>query len=164
MDHQRRSTAVHEAGHAVIARALGIGCGEVTIIAEEGHSLGHSDILDPRFDWRRGDGPKGAAATKFVIALYAGAEAEQLICNSQYIGDSVDKERATACLAWAGVVRGAVFVGDDRFDRYEAKLRIKSASLVAKHRNDIECLAAALLEREKLSGQEVDALLAASPA
>jgi ATP-dependent Zn protease len=158
MNDRKRESAVHEAGHAVIARALGIPAGEVTIQPTV-DSLGHSVFADPRFDWRRGDGSKAKAANTFVVALFAGAEAERILLKSQVVGDGVDQERATACLAWAGAVRGASFVGDEHFDRHEAKLRKKSVELVLKYRPQIELLADALMERETLTGEEVDALL-----
>jgi hypothetical protein len=156
---QRRQTAVHEAAHAVIARALGIASGEVTIVGEGGHSLGHSVFDDPRFRWTRGDGKKSAAANNFAIALFAAAEAERLILNAQETGDSVDCERATACLAWAGAVRNAMFVGDENFDRHEANLRRKAAALVRQYRPQIEQVAEALDQRGTLSGSEIDAVV-----
>jgi len=42
----RRHTAIHEAGHAVIGRALGIPCGHVTIEADA-DSSGHGIVPDP---------------------------------------------------------------------------------------------------------------------
>ena len=38
--------AVHEAGHAVIGRVLGMECGPVTIVPDD-DSLGHSITFDP---------------------------------------------------------------------------------------------------------------------
>ena len=156
---RKRDTAVHEAAHAVIGRVLGIEAGEVTIRPTPDQSIGHSVLADPRFDWRRCDGTKAKAANSFVVALFAGAEAEHYLMHSQEVGDGIDQERATACLAWAGAVRGASFVGDDHFDRHEANLRKKAAAPVRQHRSAIERVANALLERETLSGPEVDALI-----
>jgi hypothetical protein len=39
-------TAVHEAGHAIIARVLGMTCGDVSIEADH-DSAGHSITADP---------------------------------------------------------------------------------------------------------------------
>lgn len=155
----RKQTAIHEAGHAVVARVLGVAAGEVTIRPTEDQSIGHSIIADPRFIWQRGDGSKSKAAKSFAVALFAGAEAERLILQSQDVGDGIDRERATACLAWAGAVRGASFVGDDVFERHEERLRGRAAQLVQQHRLKIERVADALIERQTLSGAEVDALL-----
>ena len=41
-------TAVHEAGHAVIARVLDMACGGATIVADEDEgSAGHAETFDP---------------------------------------------------------------------------------------------------------------------
>lgn len=109
MSNAKAKTAIHEAGHAVAARALGIAAGDVTIRETEDQSLGHAIFSDPRFDWRRGDGSKGKAADAFAVALFAGAEAERIILGSQDVEEGEDRARATACLAWAGAVRGASF-------------------------------------------------------
>ena len=153
-------TAAHEAGHAVIARVLGLNAGKVTIVPDQTEeTLGFSEVDDPRFSWQEGDGSKSKAANLFALHLYAGAEAERLICRTADAGDGVDRERATACLAWAGAVRGATFVGDDMFDRYEARLRKKAADLVRQHRYTIERVAAALLEKKTLTNGEVEMLI-----
>ena len=161
VDDRKLETAVHEAGHAVVARALGIRAGETTILPSTDQFLGHSDFDDPRFCWRIDDSNREADANNFAIALYAGAEAERLLLSkNEEFGDSIDRQIAINCLAWAGSVRGASLVGDKWFDRHEANLRKKAAGLISRHRADIERLATALLERETLSGEEVDALLA----
>ena len=41
-----RHTAIHEAGHAVIARVLTLSCGDVSINAD-GHSAGRTLVHDP---------------------------------------------------------------------------------------------------------------------
>ena len=160
MTNDERHTAHHEAGHAVIARVLGLSCGGASIISEEGHSRGHSVIDDPRFSWQRGDGPKRQAADAFCVALYAGYESEFACIDDFENGDHVDRERATGCLAWAGV-RGARFVGDDIWDRHERRLREKAGRLVKDHRLTIERVAAALIERRTLDAGEIDVLMTA---
>ena len=42
----KRATAIHEAGHAVIGRVLGLLCGGATIIQDE-DSAGHAITNDP---------------------------------------------------------------------------------------------------------------------
>ncbi|MFD1982644.1 hypothetical protein ACFSOZ_08140 [Mesorhizobium newzealandense] len=106
-------------------------------------------MLDPRFHWERGDGAKRPIVEAFCIALYAGAEAERIILGTSDVGESVDCERATACLAWLGL-RGASYVGDDVFDRHEARLRAKARLAVIQHRGAIERVAAALVEHLSL--------------
>ena len=154
-DHQ---TAVHEAGHAVIGRALNVVCGEVSIDPDDEDHLGYSAMSDPRFSWERGDGPKRALAEAFCVALYAGAEAERVILGTADVGDGVDCDRATSCLAWAGV-RGATFVGDDAYDRAETRLRSKARQQVISHRAAVQRVAGALLLSRKLSGEQVDAVI-----
>src|SRR5947209_971285 len=41
------ATAIHEAGHAVIARAVGFPCGKTTIRARGGDASGYTIIKDP---------------------------------------------------------------------------------------------------------------------
>ena len=154
------AVAIHEAAHAVIGRQLGIACGDVTTEGEPDVSVGHAVVSDPRFSWERGDGPKRDAADRFAMALYAGAEAERLLLGvSEPCGDGVDQDRATACLAWAGAVRGASFVGDDAFDRHEARLRAKVRPLVLRHSDAIRAVASALMDRKSLAAEEVDRIL-----
>lgn len=153
-----RQTAIHEAGHAVVGRAVGVPCGEVTIEAETPDDLGHSVMLDPRFSWERGDGAKRPIVEAFCIALYAGAEAERFILGTTNVGDGVDCDRATKCLAWVGLP-GASYEGDDVFDRHEARLRARARSAVVEHRAAIERVATALVEHRTLSGDQVDGLI-----
>jgi hypothetical protein len=110
-------TAVHEAGHAVIGRVLGLVCGEITLETPYG-GLGHESD-----------------------------------------GDGVDQSRATQALCDARGVRGASYVGDDVWEKYEAKLRRKAGALVQQHRLDIERVAQALIERGTLTNEEIDQLL-----
>lgn len=151
-------TAIHEAGHAVVGRALGVTCGDVSIDAEGDDHLGHSVMDDPRFSWERGDGAKRPIADAFCIALYAGAEAERIILGTADVGEGVDCERATACMAWAGV-RGASFVDDEAFDRNEARLRQRARQEIMRRRATIERVAAALVERRRLTNDQVTALI-----
>jgi ATP-dependent Zn protease len=154
-----RTTAIHEAAHAVIGRLLGIPCGVVSIEPEDGESYGSAVIDDPRVSWRRGDGPRRDAANKFATALYAGAEAERVLLGLDPALDGVDQERARACLAELGAVRGAAFVGDEVFDRHEARLRSSASSLVRLHAEKIRAVAAMLLSQRTLASEEVDAIV-----
>jgi ATP-dependent Zn protease len=157
MDDLKRRIAVHEAGHAVIGRALGIPVRQVTILENE-DARGHAEISDPIATWQRGDGPRAKLANSFVVMLFAGGEAERVLLRGPSELDGNDCQRATACLAEAGAVPGASFVGDEHFDRHEANLRRRATSLVQQHRSRIERLAEALVERETLTSLEVDAL------
>jgi cell division protease FtsH len=156
MDNLKRRIAVHEAGHAVIGRALGLPVGQVTIRENE-DARGRAQISDPIATWRRGDGPRAKLANSFVVMLFAGGEAERILLRGPSELDGNDCRRATACLAEAGAVPGAS-VGDEHFDRHEASLRRRATTLVRQHRSRIEQLAEALVERETLTSLEVDAL------
>jgi ATP-dependent Zn protease len=60
---QREHSAVHEAGHAVIGRVLGIPCGHATILVDEG-SAGHS-LAAPRMrPWNAGGITWGGTTVK----------------------------------------------------------------------------------------------------
>jgi ATP-dependent Zn protease len=156
----RQATAVHEAGHAVIGRVLGMVCGEATIVPDNADEMGHAHPENPLHRWKRGDGSRKQLADDFCISLYAGAEAEKLILGGEDVGDGVDNERATHCLCALGIP-GAAFVGDDAWERYEDRLHQKAATLVRAHRSKIEIVAGALLQRGTLSSEEIDALVGA---
>jgi hypothetical protein len=144
-DHPRYAVAVHEAGHAVIGRVLGLACGEATIEpSTDSENLGYAVISNPLQHWERGEGPRRPLAEAFCISLYAGAEAERLIVGSNPVGDGTDCERGTAAMNAVGV-RGASYVADDAYDRYEARLRGRATGLVRQYRRAIERVADALL-------------------
>ena len=81
-----------------------------------------------------------------------------ILDNAQPDGDGEDQARAAAALKDVGV-RGASYVGDDVWERYEANLRRKARTLVSQHRASIERVASALLERGTLQADEIDALV-----
>lgn len=152
-------TAVHEAGHAVIARVVGLFCGEVSIIPDRPDEVGFSVIEDPRFGWRRGDGPRVKSAENFCISLYAGAEAERFFFGSAImVHDGEDQRRALGALLWSGVKNGGMF-GNEAWKRKEASLRRKSRQLVLRHASTIQRVAESLLIKKTLTGDEVADLM-----
>ena len=157
----RKATAIHEAGHAVIGRVLGLPCGKVTTISDDPAELGHAVVEDPIHGWRRGDGPRRQMVEASCMSLYAGAEAERVILGKQGddVGDGPDCSKAASLIELIGV-RGASFVGDEVWERYEARLRARSNQLVRLHRAKIERVGAALMERGELSANEIDELIA----
>ena len=157
---KQRATACHEAGHAVIGRVIGLPCGKVTIVGDDEHELGHAIVADPIRTWERGDGPRKPLVEASCISLYAGAEAERVILGEvgDPVGDGYDNEKATSLIMIIGV-RGARYVGDDVWERYEARLRRRSNELVRLHQYRIERVATALEERGTLEGDEVDAIM-----
>jgi len=156
-DLTRRATAVHEAGHAVIGLTLGFPCRDATIKRTRAE-LGHAAIGNPLDGWHRGDGPRRELAEEVAIALYAGAEAERVILNSQLCGDGDDVELARSYLTKYVVAAGSARI-DEALEREEDRLRGLTRELVGEHRDQILVVADALLARERLSGKEIDALV-----
>jgi hypothetical protein len=144
----RNHIAIHEAGHAVIRRVLGLKCGSVTIAADH-DSAGHSIIGDTWEiigDWERRGRFRDArtAARGRIIALMAGAEAEAVILGSCEGGDLEDRYQIR------------LMVGSDdsdllgaRWDRYEPRMRRQTRRLFRKHQAKIKRLAGALLVQNK---------------
>jgi hypothetical protein len=151
-------TAVHEASHATVARVLTLACGGTTIVPDA-ESLGFCAIADP-LDieaawWMRGKvrGPD-AAWHGHIIALMAGAEGEAMVFGSLRCSDSYDRDR---------IERYAEqFVGGRSWSQVEPRLRAMTRMLVRRHRPLIEEVAAALLDRKTLSGEELDGLVGRS--
>jgi ATP-dependent Zn protease len=89
------STAVHEAGHAVIGRVLGMVCGHATIVPDD-DSLGHSIAADPwmiAHAWEQ-RGKYRDMSSVFrgrILGFMAGAEAEAEILHRTAIGDGDDR-------------------------------------------------------------------------
>lgn len=153
--------AIHEAGHAVIGRVVGGVVGGVTIIGDDEHEAGHAVADQPRLYWERGDGPKRVLAEAYCISCYAGAEAERILLGiSAPEGDCGDVWLAEIHITWGGLARGAVFLGDDAYDRCEARLRRRTRLLVSTHRDAIIAVAEALEARRTLTRAEVDGIVA----
>ena len=139
------SAAIHESAHAVIARKLGLSCGKVTLEPSRSiRSLAHAEIAH-RWYPNRGAGTRQECDEAYVIALYAGHEADRALCSKEEHNDTHDREDA------ASVLGDAVHL--------EAQLRRKALALVREHSADIELVATALLERRTLYGAEVHVML-----
>lgn len=157
--------AIHEAGHAVIGRVVRGVVGGVTIIGDDEHEAGHAVADQPRLYWERGDGPKRVLAEGYCISCYAGAEAERIILGISASGlDCHDIALAEIHITWGGLARGAVFVGDDAYDRCEERLRRRTRLLVSTHRDAIIAVAEALEARKTLTRAEVDGIVASGRA
>ncbi len=153
------STAYHEAGHAVIARVLGLSCGEVTIIADD-DSAGHAIIADPwktAWNWENRDRFRHArqAFRGTIIARMAGAEAEREFFGQCRGGDDDDRYEIALLMdsRWTEIPA-------DDWGQYEVRLRAQTRRLVRRHRHTIEHVAKALQERGTLEAEEVDAMVA----
>ncbi|MFJ7441309.1 hypothetical protein ACIQW5_27105 [Methylorubrum thiocyanatum] len=157
----RYHTAIHEAGHAVVGRVLTMACGGATILANEAEGeAGHSITSDPmvilgewdrRGKWRGTDMGLASVYRGRIIAVMAGAEAEAEILGECSGGDGDDRYQVALMLY--------EIAGEEAHERIEIRLRRFAQQLARKHRTDIERVAAALMERETLTGEEIDAML-----
>lgn len=153
----RRRTAIHEAGHAVVGRILTMLCGGASIRPdEEAGEAGHAITADPyavtaaweqREKWRN----FGTVWTGRILTVMAGAEAEIEILGSSEGGDGDDRYQITLMLHES--------LDETGHEHREARLRRFARQIVRRHRNDIERVAAALEVHETLAGEEIDALL-----
>jgi hypothetical protein len=165
MQNQPRSTAIHEAGHAVIARILRLPCGDATIKPDH-ESAGHNLIADPYAVVQRWEGEvpgKGArphgtydsAVLARILAFMAGRAAEEEIIGACLGGDSDDKRQIGLMLDELPRERLSPSP-----EHYEKRLRSLACGLVRRHRGRIERVAAALMRKGSLTGDEIDALVA----
>jgi hypothetical protein len=138
--------AVHEAGHAVIARAFGVFGGRAGLKDTENGVAGFAataaeDTL-PTIWARRGKFRTPEAAIRAMIIIEAsGAEAEELFYNLQH-GDSGDRENIARLLALL-----------PERSRREDRLRAFARQLVRRHKILIAVVAALLVERLEVSGR-----------
>jgi ATP-dependent Zn protease len=154
---ERRHTAIHEAGHVVVARVLGIPCDRVTIVADE-DSAGHGLIPDPYaiLDvWWEGRGKYHrtfeSALRARVLAFMAGRQAEEEILGSCHDGDGEDRYQVASMLE--SLVRDAEVV------RVAARFRMTTRALVRRHRAAIGRVAALLIRHGTLDAAAIDGAL-----
>jgi hypothetical protein len=156
-------TATHEAGHAVIGRLLGLRCGSATIIPnyKEG-SAGHAISPDPHIsiaEWEaRGRWRYVSMFRAAMMMLMAGREAE-IECLGYCQGGDERDQYEIACHIDEAEPPAVCSGPDENRDRFEARLRTRTRGLVRRHRGLIELVAKALLERKKLSGRQIDAIV-----
>jgi ATP-dependent Zn protease len=149
-----RRLAIHEAGHAVIARVLTLACGSSTIKADH-NSAGHASIHDPHgieSEWNRRGKVRDAEKASWygrIIAFMAGAEAEIVLTGKTRGGDGEDRYQISLMAEQIGL-------GD--WPRIEARLRTMTRMLVRRHRERIERVAEALLTKKTLSAKAIDNL------
>ncbi|MGL6111364.1 MAG: ATP-dependent metallopeptidase FtsH/Yme1/Tma family protein, partial [Rubrivivax sp.] len=174
----RRRLAYHEAGHTLVGHWLGVGAVERVTIQPRGQALGVThitrEIEDPLY--------KQAELTSRLAMMLAGREAELLVLNSVSSGASDDLKRASelaikmvgslgfskafGLLSVAGVPSELLGPDIQAAVLKEARALLEQAQartqkLLAGHRVRLDALANRLLEREVLSGVELEALLGA---
>ena len=127
--------AVHEAGHGVAARALGL---RVVSISLRGVRMECPDSRDGR--------------RRFAIASFAGPLAE-----ARHEGKLSDQEMARRWTnRWNGDLKNLLMDVDIGM---LAPLHERAAALVEKHWSQIELVARELLARGSLNADEIDGLL-----
>jgi len=186
---EKKATAFHEAGHAVVAHALPDldPLHKVSVVAR-GVSGGHTRLLpmEDRRLWRRS---QLAAILTFAMG---GLAAEELMLGETTTGPESDLEQATRMarkmVAEYGMSErlGPVVFGhreeftflgrevaegrnysdetaaaiDEETRRLIGEARNQAREIVARFREELERLAEALIEKETLQGEELESLLA----
>jgi len=151
-------TAVHEAGHAVIGRVLGLKCGKVTIVPDFREKT--SGVATVHGQWKTYEAWEKRGKYRDISSVYrgriimlmAGAEAE-IVCTGRCRGGD-DHDRLQIAITMEEVA-----IPNDDLQRYEQRLRIKTSALIRRHLRKIEHLAKALVEHRTISGRDVDRLL-----
>jgi ATP-dependent Zn protease len=161
---RHKATAYHEAGHAVVGRALTLVCGEATIKRDyKSRTAGVSICADPYaclYEWeRRGKArySQNAVWIARTIAFMAGAEAQVELLGTprSRIGDVDDRYQIVLMLEE---------IAPANWDRYEARVRAMTRMLVRRHKARIERVAKALLAKTTLSAEEFHKLVGRSVA
>jgi hypothetical protein len=169
--HLKRS-AHHEAGHAVIARVLGLLGGAATIVPNHMfQSYGGSEtyLAQTIEHWHRPISEGGnlkfvlrslpCAYRAKVMMSMAGREAEIECLGTKRCNDSFDRDDIDEIMP-------KIYPGASRaeWSRRRDRLRRMTRALVRRHRDKIERVACALLRHRTLSGRAIDALLPEIPA
>ncbi|HKM64639.1 MAG TPA: hypothetical protein VJY39_19340 [Acidisphaera sp.] len=156
-------TACHEAGHAVVGRALGQACGPTTIEHDwEWSETFHGITADP---WTTMSAWGAIGRRRHydtimhgrIMAYMAGAEAEGVLVGDCAEGDGEDRRQIALMLS---TLLGEM--DEPATEAWEERLRRHTRGLVRRHAARIELVAEALLLRRRLEGSEIDRLLAVS--
>ena len=176
---ERERIAVHEAGHALIAKLLNTGVVEKVSILRRGRALGATLVTSDQNVTLMSEPELRATMTM----LLGGRGAEALILKTASTGAANDLERVSS-MAYRMVTEfgfskkigpfsyAGLPYGDRRRECYpeavtEAREIIKDvesqcAEILVKNRHALERLTAQLLEHETVSGEVVDACLNAA--
>jgi hypothetical protein len=162
-------TAVHEAGHAAVARACGGTVQAVTVVpagftsgctrwrrpASRGAAPGGLDVSQPFVLWP--EAFRRWAETEVMVAL-AGRVAEEMAGLPVGRGDQADLERAAEV---GRRVHGGDPFADAVAGAWAAYLRHETQALLELHWRRVQRLAGALEEAGSLGGEAIKAILAA---
>src|SRR3712207_1497540 len=191
-EHERRNTAYHEAGHAVVARKLSRTdpVHKVTIIPR-GRALGVTMQLPPedRYSMDR------EQILQNISVLFGGRIAEEIFMNQMTTGASNDFERATEMarnmvMRWGmsdnlgpmvyGENEGEVFLGrsvtthknvsESTLQQVDAEIRRLidqqygiARKLIEDNREKVEVMAKALLEWETIDADQINDIMEGRP-
>jgi ATP-dependent Zn protease len=151
-----RHTAIHEAGHAAAHRAVGMVCGEATIVPDHKEMCGGQAVAaDPWLVYdaweqrgkRRGHDFESILVGR-IIGYMAGREAEIVAFGEHRDGDGDDLLQISLMAEAAGVSQA-----------YLERLRLKVRALLRRHWYKVEAVAEALLVRKTLTAAEIDAII-----
>jgi cell division protease FtsH len=173
----RRRIAVHEAGHALVAKLLNVGIVEKVSILKRGSALGATLVTSDDDAMLRSEPELKARMTM----LLAGRAAEALVLETASTGAANDLEHVTNLayrmvtefgfskdigpFSYAGLPEGERHAGSHPEAIVEARGIIKGieqhcAELLLANRAALDRLTACLLEHETVDGGVVDACLA----
>lgn len=151
-----RSTAIHEAGHAVIQFVLGLGQEGATIVPDEDTGLdgsathGSMDYLDRMSFWN-----EQIFLFLQVIADYAGLEAQRQIFPQDDDEDRAEDDYDSIHDRITTIAN----MDDEEVDLWYKLAKRRVFLMVKYYRPEIEAVSAALMDRRTLSGDEVRELI-----
>jgi len=154
-DDPLRLTAYHEAGHAVMAQLCGQRITEVEIIGDSEHS---GSVRSLRIHEEQGPdvdpGIPTAPTERLLLCLVAGMVAEARVSGRRSWDEGCEDLDAAVRLAMQ-------VVGDcERVLPFLEIARDHTEGLLKNHWPAVEALASSLIERRRMTGEEVRRLLA----
>jgi cell division protease FtsH len=167
-DAEKRRTAVHEAGHAIVGEWLDPGSVATITITPRGKAMGYvrANPQDDKYNYTRTE------LEHKIRELVAGFLAEELIFGEGSTGASNDFERANR-MAWHIVAGGMSSLGIVDPEKGDKKAQAEEVARIireqqeavraylAERRAVIEAVADQLVAEEVLSGETLRAMLAA---
>jgi len=146
------ATAIHEAGHAVVADILGLRPCSTTTRADH-DCAGHTVIADPCIiqEWLEHDGKWREHNTILrgcILSMMAGGEAEEE-CLGACKGDNGEDRYQIALM----------FDQLPEANLKEVRMRLFTRGLVRRHREAIERVAAVLIWEDTLDGEGIHRLV-----
>jgi ATP-dependent Zn protease len=166
-----KQTAIHEAGHVVVAHVLGLACKDVALThyeVEETGAYGYANGPNPAYGYEHASKRERQETMRAeAIACCAGLAAEHVFFG---VALSTDNENAQGDFRNIIQLEGDGLrirsksggtVGDGATWCYISGLLIEARRLVERHRDAIHRLADILVEKNTIGGEEVGRLLRA---